>query len=48
MMKKAQLYKVLPEIRAQCREYSLSSVTLGGGVEGGQLHIVKVLWAHVM
>ena len=35
------------EIRAQIRGYSLSSVALGGGVEGGQFHIVEVLRAHL-
>lgn len=33
---------------AQCRGYSLSCVTLGGRVEGGQLHIVEVLRTHLI
>lgn len=31
-----------------CRGYSLSSVSLGSGVEGGQFHIVEVLKAHLI
>lgn len=32
----------------QCSGNSLSSVALGGGVEGGQLHVVEVLGAHLI
>lgn len=38
------------ESRIACSEcrHSLSGVALGGGVEGGQLHVVEVLRAHLI
>ena len=35
-------------VGVKCRGYSLSSVALGGRVEGGQLHIAEVLRAHLI
>lgn len=42
------LIPLLLSVCVQCYGYSLSSVALGGGVEGGQFHIVKVLRAHLI
>lgn len=36
------------QVCVQCRGHSLSSVALGGGVEGSQLHVVEVLRTHLI